>query len=544
MAVSEMRCRFNVEIPMRDGTILRGDLYIPELARPCPALLMRTVFRKKWMGRAFGQYDPGFFTRNGYAVLFQDVRGLGESDGEFDRFTADGRDGYDTIEWMAAQPWCNGQIGMMGNYYAGYLQLMAARENPPHLRAICPMQTSVSINRDCDNRGFLFSSHIGWCISRQINRLMDGRYSAEVTGKYLPLLQAAIRDYPTVQLSALPICEMPLLKDAPFPIFQDYVRHLLEGYDDLSLLEKEGRNLDTSQLQTPAFYISGWFDSARTPMLEHCVRQRRMGVESQVLIAPWKVGESPARADSALEDGLCTLDLQQEMLTWFDWHLKGIAANVQPIRYFDIAAPGGYMGSSWPEGEACRTLFLNGRQALSDEADNAASALLYLHDPARPLPYQPFGPCAYPQTDARRVLCVSEPVDAAQRICGLVRARMYVSATTKDADVMLTLLDVAPDGQCFAVCDGATRARYRQDWVSRPLEPGQVVCLEVLMGQTLYTLAPGHRWALALYGSAFPKYDVNHCTAERPAHDGRMLPSEITVHCGRQTPSSLLLPLG
>ena len=94
-----MNCQFNHEIPMRDGVILRGNLYTPEGHGPWPVLLLRSVFRKDHLSRAFSQYDPAFFVKHGYAVYMQDVRGLGASDGEFDRFTADGPDGYDTIEY-------------------------------------------------------------------------------------------------------------------------------------------------------------------------------------------------------------------------------------------------------------------------------------------------------------------------------------------------------------------------------------------------------------------------------------------------------------
>ena len=98
---------------------------------------------------------------------------------------------------------------------------MAALESPPHLLAVCPMQTSVSINRDCDNRGFLFASHIGWCMSRLIGRLHDGRYDPETTERMLPRLLAWLKDYPKSQLSALPLSSMPALQDTPFPLLKD-----------------------------------------------------------------------------------------------------------------------------------------------------------------------------------------------------------------------------------------------------------------------------------------------------------------------------------
>ena len=252
-----MNCQFNHEIPMRDGVILRGNLYTPEGHGPWPVLLLRSVFRKDHLSRAFSQYDPAFFVKHGYAVYMQDVRGLGASDGEFDRFTADGPDGYDTIEYLAAQPWCTGRVGMMGSYYAGYLQMMAAAENPPHLSAIAPMQTSVSINRDCDNRGFMFFSHIGWNMSRLCNRLMDGRYPKDITAEWLPKLQAWLKDYPQSQLSVWPARNMPVLQHTPFPQIKAYFRHLVEGYDNFELLHKEGTWMSANFVPLPSTLRAG-----------------------------------------------------------------------------------------------------------------------------------------------------------------------------------------------------------------------------------------------------------------------------------------------
>jgi predicted acyl esterase len=95
----------------------------------------------------------------------------------------------------------------------------------------------------------------------------------------------------------------------------------------------------------------------------------------------------------------------------------------------------------------------------------------------------------------------------------------------------------------FVICDGATRARYRNSWLSEPLEQGKVYALDVLLGHTRYTLRAGHRLALELTGSAFPKYDVNYGTAERPATDTGSMISHNLIHCSQEYPSSLTLPL-
>lgn len=541
----DMLVQFNVETPMRDGVILRGDLYKPAGTEAWPVLLLRTVFRKRDFPRAFGQYDPAVFVRAGYAVLIQDVRGLGESDGEFDRFTADGQDGYDTVEWIANQPWCDGNVGMMGSYYAGFLQLMAAIQNPPHLKAICPMQTSVSVNRDCDNRGFLFASHIGWCLARQISRLRDGRYDEAVTRKYLPLFLDALQDYIHTQVATVPLSQMPVLQDTPFPLLRDYYHHLVDGFDDLKLIHKEGRDLDLRTVHIPAFYICGWYDSSRTPLLEHCLVQRSCGIPSQVLIAPWKPGEPPSRPDSALENGENTVDLQSEIIRWFNRHLKGIGTDVPaPIRYYDIVSDFQYASDSWiPNGSSLERLLLTPDGALQESEPSTSGFLTYYHDPANPLPYHSFGVLPSWPSDTKNAVLLSRPFSVECRIVGLVRTELFISADVPDADIMVSLLDVDPDGKTFVVCDGAVRARYRQDWNSRPLTPGQIYPVSVLLGHIVYTLPAGHNLGIAIYGSAFPKYDVNHGTGLRPAHDADLKSANIRIHCGPDTPSALILPV-
>ncbi|MFH1512343.1 MAG: CocE/NonD family hydrolase [Bacillota bacterium] len=546
MNTNEMLCEFNVETPMRDGVILRGDLYRPAERGKFPLLLWRTIFRKNTLPRAFGQYDPAYFVRRGYAVFIQDARGLGESDGEFDRFTADGKDGYDTIEWLAAQEYADGNVGMIGNYYAGYLQLMAAAENPAHLKAICPMQTSVSVNRDCDNRGFMFYSHLGWCMSRQISRLRDGRYDGKTTRKYLPLLLDYMKDYPARQLLHRPLKDMPAVKDTPFPLMKDYYEHLVEGYDDFGLIHKEGRDMDLSGVRVPAFYIAGWYDPARTPMIEHCRVQRENGTDSRVLIAPWQHGETPARADSALETGEAAVDIQQEMAQWFDCWLKGGDKPAwKPYRYFDIVTKTAWEGDRWDDGQdAAHVYFLQGGGRLAGRQASGSAADEYVHDPQHPLPFIPLGAAGKLKTQGPDTLrYLSESAQAPLIILGLVRAKVFLSSDAKDADVSMRLYDVAPDGSAFVVCDGATRARYRNRWISEPLDSGKVYPVDVLLGHVRYTVRAGHRLALEITGSAFPKYDVNYGTAVRPPDDTDCVISHNLIHCSGEYHSRLLLPL-
>ena len=144
-------CEKDIEMPMRDGTILRADITRPNIDGPFPTLLERLPYNKDG-GSENSVGAPDFFARRGYAVVIQDVRGRFASDGDFYPFKDDGagvnRDGYDTIEWLAAQPWCDGHIGTIGGSYSGATQYRAALSRPPHLRAMFVRESSADFQRE------------------------------------------------------------------------------------------------------------------------------------------------------------------------------------------------------------------------------------------------------------------------------------------------------------------------------------------------------------------------------------------------------------
>ena len=135
-----------VEVPMRDGTILRADVWRPAGEGPFPALLMRTPYDRTQAVNLAGSPDPFRATAAGYAMVVQDVRGRYASDGTFVPFEHEAADGFDTVEWVAAQPWCDGNVGMFGGSYVGYTQWAAASLRPPHLRAIAPVVATSDLH--------------------------------------------------------------------------------------------------------------------------------------------------------------------------------------------------------------------------------------------------------------------------------------------------------------------------------------------------------------------------------------------------------------
>ncbi|MGH2515718.1 MAG: CocE/NonD family hydrolase, partial [Ktedonobacterales bacterium] len=135
-ATDSVRIRFDQRVPMRDGVTLSADLYLPadcDAGKHYPAILVRTPYVKA----GASTLDLGrWFAGRGYVFVAMDVRGRGDSEGEFVPYVNDGRDGYDAIEWCAAQPWCTGAVGTFGGSYLGRIQWLAALEQPPHLRAM------------------------------------------------------------------------------------------------------------------------------------------------------------------------------------------------------------------------------------------------------------------------------------------------------------------------------------------------------------------------------------------------------------------------
>lgn len=142
LSTESIKLEINVPMKMRDGTILYADVCRPGKPGKYPAILTRLPYNKNIMfPTESGYMNPHRYARAGYAVIIQDVRGTGSSEGDAYFWYQEYEDGYDLLEWLAAQPWCDGNVGMYGYSYFGYTQLTAAVTQPPHLKAICPNQT-------------------------------------------------------------------------------------------------------------------------------------------------------------------------------------------------------------------------------------------------------------------------------------------------------------------------------------------------------------------------------------------------------------------
>jgi uncharacterized protein len=555
----------NIPARMRDGVTLYGDLYKPAGEGRRPAILCRYIFRKENMARSWELYNPYYYTQRGYAVFIQDVRGLGQSEGEFTRFTADGRDGYDTIEWMAEQSWCDGNVGMFGHFYSGFLQYAAALEHPPHLRAICPIQTGVTLNRNNDARGFLFASHIGWCLSRVLDRMDDGRYDDQTVARLRPRIEAFFADYQN-QARYRPLREMPAAQFKEFPILGEYIRHIVDGYDDLDLIHEEGKDMDLGGIEVPVLEFAGWMDSAHNSAIDQHLALSRSGAgearRSELVVGPWTSGEAMAARDVELDFGNdfsgARIGISDRIAKWFDRWLKREEQRDEdpaPIAYFVMGKNAWRASRQWPpinmryadcylrSGGGANSASGDGRLSfVPPELEEPSDS--YLYNPNRLIPTLPMGRDGK-QIEGREDILVytSDELEADMEITGLIKAALFVSSSAPDTDFMVKLLDVFPDGRAIALSEGAARARYRNSWEAELLEPGFVYEIGVKAGYISYQFAKGHRVRIEVASSNFMKFDYNHNTGRRPGDDPDIIPAINTVHHRPAAASRILLPV-
>ncbi|PON17254.1 hypothetical protein C2W62_14110 [Candidatus Entotheonella serta] len=344
----------NIPVPMRDGTILFADVYRPSGGGRYPVLLERLPYGKhKPRYRSF-YLEPMRAVNRGYVVVLQEVRGRHVSEGEFYPYRHEADDGYDTVEWCAAQPWCDGQVGMFGISYHGATQWLAAVTAPPALKAIAPGVTADSYFDSWTYLGGTFQSFwiTDWVASfvlDNIGRKPDRDIEA------IEHLQQWRRD--TYAMSDyLPLKEMPALRGLA-DYYYDWLEH--PTYDDYWKALSPRERFD--RVTVPALNIGGWFDGFMRGTVRCYEGVRARGAtdiarqHQHLLVGPWLHGPMPPGVagqgyfgGGASAEGI---DLQGMQLTWFDHWLKGESNGVdtEPNTYiFVMGANTWGSEETWP----------------------------------------------------------------------------------------------------------------------------------------------------------------------------------------------------
>ena len=562
----------DVEVPMRDGTVLRADVYRIKNGPPAPALIQRIPYRKEE-----GFVIPPFrAVEAGYVVVSQDTRGRYQSDGTFVPFAHEIDDGYDTVEWVAAQPWCDGNVGMTGGSYYGATQWLAAAARPPHLRAIAPLHTSSDLYTNWFYQGgaFELSFTLMWTLMLlapdYLSKLAKAGTVEPVELRELERLLEQLEDlYKFRPLSGIPLVKRRL------PWYGEWLGHPLQsGY-----WRKISPQTYHDRIDIPVYNIGGWYDIFLRGTIENFAgigRRRPPGSrDNHLIIGPWAHGFMwgvyPQIDYGKLASDIA-IDLPGKLLNFFDRWMKpaGAAKETPPVELFVMGENRWRQFESWPpdadltpyylhsEGQA-NTSRGNGTLSTVHPGDEPSDA--YLFDPNHPVPTiggQTFaqgpmiaaqsGPADQTPIEQRHdVLCytsdvLTEPVT----VVGPVKARIYASSSAKDTDWVVKLIDVFPDGRALLLTEGVLRARYRESFENpRLLEPGEVYEFEIDMWATGNTFLPGHRIRIDVTSSNFPRFDVNTNTGGILAEeDGKNAVRAVnTIYHNSKFPSHVLLPV-
>ena len=553
--VSRILIEKDVPIPLRDGTRTSGDLYRPADGSPVPALVTRNPYDKEVELRAVGTLpSPGKLAERGYAVVSTDTRGRFGSAGTFTPFQDEGPDGYDTIEWTAAQPWCDGNVGIYGPSYLGVTTLLAARERPPSLRCAIPMITVDDLYNDWVYQGgaFKLSFALGWALgvaaanARRTD--LDGdareRLGAVLTGGGI---QGYVRP-----LASAPGLSLPGVA----PWWSDWLEH--DRHDEYWQSFSPAR--DYSDYDVPMFHVSGWWDLfAHGTMRNFRALSRQQRTAQHLWIGPWAhthydryFGELDfGPAGSAAGAGVVAA-----FNRFIDQHLRGGEPRLPRVRYFLLGANRWRDADDWPPLESeSRALYLHsGGKANSDRGDgllaeeppaSAERTDRFLYDPERPVPTSdPAGPRDQRVIEARDdVLCyTTPPLDEPLVVAGPVALELWASTDAPDTDWTGKLVDVHPDGRAVLLCDGILRARYRESFSDpRPLQPGRPTRYSIDLGHTACRFGAGHRIRLEVSSSNFPKFDPNPNTGRPVATETESRVAIQEVLHDREHPSALQL---
>lgn len=551
LAAEAVRVDRDVEAAMRDGVILRADVLRPDGPGRHPALLIRTPYGKK---SEWGEDDFAFrAARAGYVVVVQDVRGRYASDGVFDPYRQEGRDGYDTIAWVAGLPCCDGRVGLTGLSYPAAVQWLAAVEAPPQLKAMAPAMTFSSGRTFCYFGGALDLSWLPWFykeIAPDVRRRL--RLAGPTTAEEADRAWEANAD---AWLRHLPLGTHPALAGVA-PAFFEWLARPDDGpyWDYLRIDARHDR------VRVPVLNLSGWHDEGYGPIgaARNFVGTRQWG--GRLVIGPWTHGTPTPRRTRVGEldfGDAAGLDYEGLLLRFFDRWLKGVPNGIDrepPVRIFVMGDNAWRDEPEWPLQRARPTAYhLRAGGRLTAEAPTSGEPPdAYTYDPRDPVvdPHGGrLGPFDQRPLEARPDVLVfrSEPLARDVEVTGPIEVELWVSSSARDTDFIVRLLDVHPDGRAFNLMSPTLevlRARYRNG-EDRPelLEPGRAVRLRLANGVTSNVFKAGHRIGIHVTSSLHPHLDRNPNTGGRVATEERLLRAEQLVFHDPERPSRVVLPV-
>ncbi len=559
-----IRVEFDVAATMRDGTVLRANVYRPEGEGPYPVLLSRTPYGKDFHG-AGAVLDPVLASRREYITVIQDTRGRFRSEGEWQPFVHEADDGADTIAWAAALRGSSGKVGMFGWSYHGFTQWVTALGRPPALAAIAPFITwsepldgllfrggafelgtaaywqAVTGVSDVLRRGAppIDGERAVAALAREIDSLAEGGYGALPLRGFEPLRRHGLAD------SFFDVLEAPLDRA------RSAVVRVAEGQ---------------AAARVPALLMGGWYDLFLGGTLQSYRALRAAGVPARLIVGPWSHGVQTNRVGErtfgfASSQGFIDLrtDLMSMQLRWFDQWLRGVDTGITrdpPVKLFVMGTNVWRDEADWPLARAVETpWYLSAGGALATRPPGSETPDSYTYDPADPTPTRggallmapefPAGPHDQRPVESRPDVLsfTSAPLERDLEVTGPVRVHVWAASSAPDTDFVARLCDVFPDGRSMSLCDGIVRARFRDGATVSLLEPGKAYEFVIDLWATSNVFRSGHRIRLDVASASFPRWDRNPNTGHDLGVDAELAVARQTLFHDAAHPSRVILPV-
>ena len=573
----------DIPVAMRDGTILRTDVYRPAEGGPFPVLMQRTPYNKETASLSLQQTDVFRAVRRGYAVVNQDVRGRYRSDGTFYPFHQEINDGYDAVEWAGAQPWSTGKVGMFGTSYVGATQWLAAVGAPPSLKAIVPAFTASDYYEGWTYQGgaFQWGFMLNWVLpfltTADLVRQSWREDVPDFESRRNAMLDAIDNGHEVAY--TLPLTDFPVDNELS-PYFAEWLSHPSrdEFWTTCSIEERH------DNVQVPALSIAGWYDIFLDGSIRNFNGVREKGATEEartgqkLLLGPWTHTTPPLQQSGAVDFGNragqgavpLSMDVDGEHLRFFDYWLKGIDegySDEAPISLFVMGEDVWRDEQEWPLARAVNTDYylssggkansISGDGTLTTDAPGDERADIFLYDPNQPVPSMGGQLCCYPSKlppgafDQRPVearsdvlMYVTPPLASDVEVTGPISLTLWASTDAPDTDFTGKLVDIFPDGYSRNLTDGIIRARYKDGTdQARPITPGEPTEYTINLWPTSNLFKAGHRIGLEVSSSNFPRFDRNLNTGHELGEDAEMRPAVQTIFHDAEHPSRVTLPI-
>lgn len=478
-----------VKVPVRDGVKLNATVFKPHAQKdPLPVIFTFTPY----IGDSYTDRAV-YFAKHGYVYALVDVRGRGNSGGEFEPFVNEGRDGYDVVEWLAKQPYCNGKVTMWGGSYAGFDQWTVLKEFPPHLATIVPAAAAhpgVDFPFEYNIFGPYVEQWLTFTSGVTSNGSLFGNsgfWGSKTREMYLA--HSAFQDYDK-------------LVGNPSPVFQKWVKHPIpDAYYDAMVPSPE----QYKKMSVPILTITGHYDGDQPGAFTYYKRHMQYGTTEAkanhyLIIGPWDhAGTRTPKAEvGGLKFGAASvLDLNKLHTEWYDWAMKGGAKPEflkKRVAYYVVGADEWkYADSLETISNATKTLYLgsNGgprdvfRAGMLLEGKPGAMGAVdeWIYDPldTRPGVTEPDEDPNY-LTSQRAAINLfeegavyhTEPFASATEVSGFAKLTLWLRMDVPDTDLEADLYEILPDGGSVLLTGATMRARYRESLrAAKPIEAGK-----------------------------------------------------------------------